>query len=107
MKRKLKWEKITTTTQEIVRFADHQPHTVTFLEDVPIEEEDSYNKQILKWRVLEDEKEKSLIVSSIRLAQDLKKQAPLKGKTFTITRSGGGMKTIYEVKLHDACETDA
>ncbi len=97
-KRLPSWDSVKTFNKETVDFARNPEHVLTFLADAPEEQEQENGDVFHRWLVKEKEKEKFLLVYSMRLTRKLKELSPLKGKTLLIRRFGKGLKTNYIVK---------
>lgn len=94
-----KWDDLNTDKLPGVELFDGKKHAVTFLAERPFETESKKmkGKKVMLFEVMEDSVRKTLIVTSIRLAVELKKLAPLKDKTVIIARVGQGTNIKYEV----------
>lgn len=92
------WDSVKTFDKETVDFARNPEHVLTFLADTPEEQEQENGAVFHKWLVKEKDKEKFLLVYSMRLTRKLKELCPLKDKTLLIRRFGRGLKTNYVVK---------
>ena len=94
------WDNLRTEQRPGVELFDEKLHVVFFQVDKPFEttSQTYENKPLYLFDVLERDIEKTLIVSSIKLAVEIKKYTPLKGKTLKIQRSGKGIKINYKVE---------
>jgi hypothetical protein len=80
-----------------VELKDMKDHEVTFMTNEPEHKETQFGRSYV-FVVRENDEERLLFVSSIKLAYKIKKHEPLTGKTLKIRRVGSGFKTDYVVE---------
>lgn len=63
------------------------------------EKSDRFGRLPYEFEVIQNRKQVSFEIGSLRLMRELEKLLPLKGKTIQITRSGTGRGTDFEVEV--------
>lgn len=93
------WEDL-KPNQEAVELFDDKEHVLEFLSDRPRETESKKfkGKKVFLFDVKEGKEEKTLVVSSLRLALKLKQIKPLNGSLVSIRGTGKGTDRDYIVK---------
>ena len=100
------WESIQETEDEdrvFWGFKEHNPIITQFEEDNYITTATKFGNNVYMFRITTTTKDNKVIsawltTSSKRLMLLLKKQLPLRGKTFEVTRIGEGYDTNYTVE---------
>lgn len=96
-----KWDDLRTERLPGVELFDKKDHRLVFLKDDPYETTEKHGKPLMIFDVEENQVNKSLFVSSIRLAVKLKRISPLTGKVVVIKRLGEKTDIDYEVSVQN------